>query len=150
MGYYVIVVKCMWENNMQHELDPRAALEYMLAGHGKATLVGAETRYTYKFGKSEDSKLIFVKVLTGSNNETDYTYIGFINPHWEMVAGRKGNAAHGAFKALAWYVYKACNAPEVAAKAQFLHEGVCGKCGRTLTTPESIARGIGPVCWEMM
>jgi len=135
---------------MTHELEPHVALEYIRAGHGKATLVGTETRYTYKFGKSEDNELIFVKVLTGSNNETDYTYIGFINMAWKMVAGRKGNAAHGAFKALAWYVYKACNAPEVAAKAQFMHEGVCGKCGRTLTTPESITRGFGPICVENM
>lgn len=28
----------------------------------------------------------------------------------------------------------------------FLHEGACGKCGRPLTTPESIQSGIGPVC----
>lgn len=26
------------------------------------------------------------------------------------------------------------------------HTGVCGKCGRTLTDPESIDAGIGPVC----
>lgn len=25
--------------------------------------------------------------------------------------------------------------------------GVCGVCGRELTNPESIERGIGPVCW---
>lgn len=26
------------------------------------------------------------------------------------------------------------------------HEGRCGRCGRALTVPESIASGIGPVC----
>jgi hypothetical protein len=26
------------------------------------------------------------------------------------------------------------------------HEGKCCRCGRTLTTPESIERGIGPEC----
>jgi hypothetical protein len=26
------------------------------------------------------------------------------------------------------------------------HEGKCGRCGRTLTVPESIDRGIGPEC----
>jgi len=135
---------------MQHELDPAEALAYIGAGHGRATLVGRETRYTYKFGQSEDKKLIFVKVLTGPNNETDYQYVGFINDQWKMVAGQKGNAEHGAFKALAWYIYKGNTAPETAAQAQFLHEGVCGRCGRTLTTPESIERGIGPVCWEQM
>jgi len=26
------------------------------------------------------------------------------------------------------------------------HEGACGRCGRTLTVPESIASGFGPEC----
>jgi hypothetical protein len=26
------------------------------------------------------------------------------------------------------------------------HEGRCGKCGRTLTVPDSIANGLGPEC----
>ncbi len=25
--------------------------------------------------------------------------------------------------------------------------GKCGRCGRTLTDPASVARGLGPVCW---
>ena len=29
---------------------------------------------------------------------------------------------------------------------RFWHEGRCGRCGRTLTDPESIKRGLGPVC----
>jgi len=28
----------------------------------------------------------------------------------------------------------------------FFHEGKCGKCGRKLTTPESIKNGFGPTC----
>jgi len=31
-------------------------------------------------------------------------------------------------------------------KVEFWHSGKCCRCGRTLTTPESIAAGIGPVC----
>ena len=29
---------------------------------------------------------------------------------------------------------------------EFWHEGRCGKCGKKLTTPESIERGLGPEC----
>jgi hypothetical protein len=29
------------------------------------------------------------------------------------------------------------------------HEGRCGRCGRALTVPESVERGIGPECWEL-
>lgn len=31
-------------------------------------------------------------------------------------------------------------------KLLYYHEGRCGKCARTLTVPESIINGIGPVC----
>ena len=33
-------------------------------------------------------------------------------------------------------------------KLLYYHEGRCGKCARTLTVPESIINGIGPVCAE--
>jgi hypothetical protein len=29
---------------------------------------------------------------------------------------------------------------------QLMHTGVCGYCGRPLTDPESVLRGIGPIC----
>lgn len=34
--------------------------------------------------------------------------------------------------------------------ADFVHSGRCSVCGRTLTNPESIERGIGPVCLGKM
>ncbi len=36
--------------------------------------------------------------------------------------------------------------PEAAAVAYGKAYGICACCGRTLTNPESIARGIGPIC----
>lgn len=36
------------------------------------------------------------------------------------------------------------------ANAEFTEETECGVCGRTLTDPESIARGIGPECFGRM
>lgn len=33
---------------------------------------------------------------------------------------------------------------------EFWHEGQCCICGKPLTVPESIERGIGPDCWEKM
>jgi hypothetical protein len=132
-----------------HELEPSQALTYIRGGRGRATLIGKETRYTFKFGQSSDKHdgPIFVKLLTGPNNDSDYVYIGYIpNGRWELVAGKKGNASHPAFRALAWYIAKAHQAPTVAKQATFLHEGSCGWCGRTLTVPESITRGIGPEC----
>jgi len=131
-----------------HELPPKEALAYILAGHGKATLIGRTARYTFKFSTSADNNLVFVGLLTTPDNEHGYQYIGFIpKDDKHIVAGRKGNANHPAFKALAWYLHK-CQTGDgsPAAQATFMHEGVCGRCGRTLTVPESIQRGIGPIC----
>jgi hypothetical protein len=30
------------------------------------------------------------------------------------------------------------------------HAGKCGRCGKMLTTPDSLERGIGPECWSLM
>lgn len=149
--------------NNSHELAPAAALDYMLGGHGKATLVGSKSRYTYRFGSkktptgpNQDSgfsekkvlDLVFVSVLTGPDNETDFQYIGYISRSRPdgLNQGKKGNPNHPAYRALTWYLQAIQFAPYAAAKATFMHEGTCARCGRALTTPESIEIGIGPVC----
>ncbi len=38
--------------------------------------------------------------------------------------------------------------PAAALKAHGDATGACGCCGLELTNPESIARGIGPICWR--
>lgn len=40
--------------------------------------------------------------------------------------------------------------PQGASKAYGVQLGACGVCGRTLTHPDSIAAGIGPVCASRM
>jgi hypothetical protein len=133
-------------------LTPAAAIQYVRGGRGRATLVGRERRYTYSFGvpKGQDSP-IFVRVLVGPDNTTDYEFVGSIaedraSGRLALYAGAKGNAAHPAFAALQWWLKAAQVSSVRAMQAQFWHEGVCCRCGRVLTTPESIAAGIGPVC----
>jgi hypothetical protein len=49
-------------------------------------------------------------------------------------------------KAFAWFVVQLRTNPNVFNQVEFRHEGCCGRCGRTLTTPESIDTGFGPEC----
>ena len=53
---------------------------FALAGNARLTLVSKATkaRYSYRVKASEDGKVHFVSVLTGSDNEGDYTYLGII------------------------------------------------------------------------
>jgi hypothetical protein len=135
-----------------HLLDPSSAVDYIRHGHGKATIVGLKDRWTYQFatgpkdGPEKFRGIIFVRLLVAGDC---WEYIGFLRDsggQLMMTAGRKGNAAHPAFGALAWYLAKAQTAPAVAAKAEFWHQGTCCACGRDLRDPQSISLGIGPVC----
>jgi len=98
-------------------------------------------------------EILFVKLLTGSDNENSYSYLGNLRlaPHPRYEHGRKsaiGEDAPGA-KAIGWYLAKLLgNAPTHG--VEVWHEGRCGRCGLKLTVPESVARGIGPDCAEKM
>lgn len=136
-------------NQNRARLSPSEALTYIRGGRGACTLVGKDKHYAYSFSTPPDDapakitaeKPIFIRTTTG-----DSTYLGFFNQRWDLIAGRKGDATHPAFKALDWYVHKAIEKPEVAAQVEFWHEGSCCICGRPLTNPASIAAGIGPDC----
>jgi hypothetical protein len=136
-----------------HLLSPSDAHKYIIGGHGKFTLVGQTTRYTYRVGqtKDDDGNLspLFISVLTGPDNSNDFQYLGYISlaDLLTLRSGKKGNPNHPAFVALAWWlrVYGKGNLAALA-KAEFWHEGTCCRCGRELTVPDSIAKGIGPVC----
>lgn len=132
---------------MEHRLAPADSITYIKGGHGKFTLVGKERRFTFELSKKEDSP-IFVRVKSGPDDES--TYIGFIDGAMRLRAGAKGREDAPSFKALAWYLNAWRSRSDAIEKAEFWHEGTCGACGRTLTVPESIERGIGPICLERL
>lgn len=135
-------------------------LRFMLAGKAIMTLKSLRTgqHFTYKVKKAQDwngiqSKLSFVSVLNGPDNTTNYSYMGTITPKLDRLCtsakSRVGSAAPS-FKAFAWFLQALAAAGDLPADLEVRHEGRCGKCGRLLTHPESIDRGIGPECWGKM
>jgi hypothetical protein len=129
--------------------------QFMVAGHATFTLVSVSTkgRYTYKIDAVPDSEnRYFVSVLSGSDNESDYMYIGmmFDNDdrgfHFSPKKNMEHNGSTAAFKwfAMGLHTIEGDELPEVV---EFWHEGKCAMCGKKLTTPESIERGFGPVCY---
>ena len=56
------------------------ALQFILAGRARLTLVSAKTgvRFTYRVVQPTETSPHFVKVLTGSDNESSYTFLGSI------------------------------------------------------------------------
>ena len=116
---------------------------FMLAGNATFTVVGRSSRYTYRARKSPDGAVHFVSVLNGTDNESDYAFIGTIVNGKFFAKGWRDNAAlPPSAVAFRWvWAHRADPAP-----AEVWHEGRCGRCGRKLTVPESIQLGLGPEC----
>jgi len=84
-----------------------------------------------------------VSLLTGPDNEGDYRGFGFVMADGRIRLWRRCQTA--TFEA---YARILMNPDHYAIHhgLEFMSEGRCRRCNRTLTTPESVASGIGPVC----
>jgi hypothetical protein len=127
---------------------------FLLAGQAILTVRNSETGNRFTFKVCEDRKdgeptgRHYVKVLGGSNNESDYRYLGTIFGREVYHHGKKSRISRDATsaKAFAWVWNRVMSDRELPECIEVWHEGRCGRCGRRLTVPESIETGIGPVC----
>ena len=137
-------------------VSPELALRYILGGKGRVTIRSQKTgaRYTYKCSQpkklwrrgGEDFYPTFVKVLSRHDNtaESSYMFIGLIGWDERMYACRGSHPDAPSYKALDWVLAQLGKGEFNG--ADIWHEGVCCRCGRTLTVPESIMAGLGPIC----
>jgi len=128
--------------------DPQNALQFLEGGKAYFTLQSAKTgtRYTYRVKASEDRRVRFVSVMTGSDNTNSYTYMGMIRDGvFQQTAKSKISHTDPRFQAFSW-AYNNLVHSHLSSTLEFWHEGRCGCCGRRLTVPESIETGIGPEC----
>jgi hypothetical protein len=131
---------------------------FALAGNSTLTLVSTSTgtRFTFKVqapmnadktARDLDADIRFVKVLTGADNENSYSYLGFVRRDVFSHGGAKAKVGFAAPSARAfawaWQQFVQDRLPEAL---EVWHEGSCGRCGRKLTVPTSIASGFGPEC----
>lgn len=136
------------------EIQKDAVSSYVLAGNSTVTLQSGHTgaHFTYKIKRAKtNDNLYFVNLLSGPNNEQDYQYIGcyyadnqYFHPA-EPWKNRVKMAWPKSLRAIDFLFKKLYNVPN---NLHVYHEGRCGRCGRKLTTPESILRGLGPECMK--
>lgn len=131
-----------------NQLQGSDARAFALAGNAILTLQSRRTgqRFTYRVRAADGEGLAthFVQLLTGPDNTSDYQYLGYLAGD-RYVHGKKSRVSSRApsVQAFAWWWARVDHGhPEL----EVFHEGRCGKCGRLLTTPESVTRGIGPEC----
>lgn len=138
-----------------HDLSAENVLSFMNSpreGRRKgatATIVNEATgnRITVRFRKPKNFNAVLVDLMTGSDNVTDFTFLGTLRGENVIVSPKSrvaGEKAVLAQKILNWTIAHAQK--DDLRTVRVLHEGKCGRCGRKLTVPESIDTGLGPEC----
>jgi hypothetical protein len=127
--------------------------EFFTAGNATATLksLASGAHFTYKASRPKDERdnvnfPTFVSVLTGNDNENDFTFLGTIFPDGNFRHGRNSHISPDApsAKGFEWLWRNADHLP--ADKAELLPTCNCARCGRKLTVPTSIENALGPEC----
>lgn len=144
------------DRNNEHLLrfmDPEDAKRYLLGGLSFVTVLSqvTGTRFTFKVAADTDrysgAPLHWVRVLTGPDNTSDYTYLGRLNADGTLYQNGRGVGAEApssvAFRYLWWCLNDAHQIPD---KMEVWHPASCGKCAQLLTVDSSIKLGFGPKC----
>lgn len=84
-----------------------------------------------------------LSLLTGSDNESDYLGFAFVRDE-QVILWKKYRTEQ--YQRLVDVLLRPEHYESLGCR--YLYEGRCRRCNRTLTTPESIQSGIGPVCAE--
>jgi uncharacterized protein DUF6011 len=136
--------------------DAITARQYFRAGKATVTLVSVRSgvRFTYRLRTSDDGNAIFVGLLNGPDNNSQYKYLGRISRD-VFWAGRKvpreGDIKRDAPSCRAFaFAWQKLAQGVIPDGLEIWHEGSCGRCGRRLTVPTSIAAGFGPECSSRM
>lgn len=137
--------------------DPREIEKFLFAGRAVFTLASARTgtRFTYKLrGKKDDPSVFYLDVLSAPDL---YRFAGVVTNDGSPAFVYKHSFGKGligatapSVQAFTWFLKHLQDSNDLHPQLEFWHEGRCGKCGRALTVPESIATGLGPECASMM
>ena len=127
---------------------------FIIGGKAIMTLESKTTGrwFTYRIKKAkkdEENSTFFVSVLTGNDNESAYTYMGTIFKGEKLKFTLTKNSKIGdsalSYKAFNFFFNLLLN-NKVHNEMSIYHRGLCSVCGKSLTTPDSLKSGIGPVC----
>ena len=153
---------------MEQQNGVKAKLEdgherFIFAGNAYFSLKSLKTgtHYTYRVSRAFDEKkdaesgevtkiykdLWFVSLLTGPDNWENYTYIGICDANHDFKTTAKSRLPREAAP-IQGFIYTIRNLRETGTPGgvEVWHSGKCGRCGRMLTVPESVASGFGPEC----
>lgn len=123
--------------------------QFVLAGKSTFTIRNIKTgnRFTYYVQANHDRVVWFVKGLVGPN----YKYFGTIFSNgFRQTKKSRITSNTTIVKAFNWFWKQLHLGKSLPAELEVYHEGMCGRCGRRLTVPESIDAGYGPICIKLI
>lgn len=128
---------------------------FLIGGKAILTLESEKTGrwFTFKIkkAKKDDEKSpFFVSVLAGQDNENSYSYMGTIfNNDGKLTFSLTKKSSMGedalSYKSFRFF-FDLLMVNKLHKDMSIYHRGMCGRCGRTLTVPESLINGLGPEC----
>jgi hypothetical protein len=129
------------------------AKKFAFAGHALLTLESRKTgnHHTYQINVCKDNPdLFFVgHLIAGSADDGSFAYLGAVNLKRDRFFLTKASTASPEAPSVQAFFFF-MKLKEMHPQLVIHHEGRCGRCGRTLTVPESINLGIGPECASKM
>jgi hypothetical protein len=146
-----------------HSLTGSDLTNFIFAGNATFTILNETTknRFTFRIRKAgygtptfdEKTGIFYVSVLTGSDNNSSYsflgTYFGGTRKIYRHSYKSKIGAGAVSNKVMEWFIDSYLKNPTSFPSIKVFHEGKCGRCGKKLTTPDSIKSGLGPKCITM-
>jgi len=139
---------------MQDNIVIENQKEFILGGRAYFTVESEETknRFTYKINLCKTNKnMFFVSVCYAyeSYNFIGNLYTNEAKTEFKFVQSKKLTKTPTSVEVIKFIIEHYLNNNKPHSKLVFYHHGHCCRCGRTLTTPESIKRGIGPFCADL-
>jgi hypothetical protein len=88
-----------------------------------------------------------IAFLSGPDNETDFTFCAFLlGTNITMKRVYRGTQLEESVRRCLGILNRNRDNQDTARTEYALRSGRCARCGRTLTVPASLHRGLGPVC----
>lgn len=142
------------ENQNSKLIPLESALDYIMGGNSLFTAAWKGTRFTFKIleraNENAEGTYFRVSVLNGPDNVSNYRPIADIRdvngmPKIELIKKTVHYVESFEFIKKIYYSLLFTDFKSIDG-CEIWHNGRCSRCGRLLTVPESIAKGIGPEC----
>lgn len=129
---------------MESKLNIDKALDFIFGGNSTFTALNtkSENRFTFKVKKHKKDDIFFISALVGSS----YEFVGSYKEDIFKYSFRSRISDKSQSIQVFKYIIAKLNNKNLPDYIEIWHSGRCGKCGKELTTPESISIGFGPVC----